>query len=53
MVSCPVELPWFVAGRTGLLKSFTHVLERYVKQDADLREILACVVAMRPYGPPP
>ncbi|MGF6766250.1 TnpA family transposase [Paraburkholderia sp. GAS33] len=40
------DLLWFVAGRTGFLKAFTHVLERYVKQDADPREILACVVAM-------
>jgi hypothetical protein len=28
------ELLWFVAEKTGFLRSFTHVLERYVKQDA-------------------
>ncbi|WP_404361416.1 Tn3 family transposase [Methylotuvimicrobium sp. KM1] len=37
---------WFVAERTGFLKSFTHVLERDVKQDADPKLILACIVAM-------
>ena len=40
------DLLWFVAGETGFLKAFTHVLERYVKQDADPRLILACIVAM-------
>jgi TnpA family transposase len=40
------DLLWFVAERTGFLKSFAHVLERYVKQDADPKLILACVVAM-------
>jgi hypothetical protein len=40
------RLLWFVAERTGFLKTFTHVLDRYVKHDADPREILACVVAM-------
>jgi TnpA family transposase len=40
------DLLWFVAGRTGFLKAFSHVLDRYVKQGADPREILACVVAM-------
>lgn len=40
------RLLWFVAERTGFLKAFTHVLDRYVKHDADPREILACVVAM-------
>jgi hypothetical protein len=40
------DLLWFVAGRTGFLRAFTHVLDRYVKHDADPREILACVVAM-------
>ena len=28
------------------MNTFTHVLERYVKQDADPRLILACIVAM-------
>jgi hypothetical protein len=40
------DLLWFVAEKTDFLKSFTHVLERYVKQDADPRLILACIVAM-------
>ena len=40
------DLLWFVAEETGFLKAFTHVLERYVKQDADTRLILACIVAM-------
>ena len=39
-------LLWFVAGETGFLKAFTHVLERNVKQDADPRLIFACIVAM-------
>jgi hypothetical protein len=40
------DLLWFVAEKTGFLGAFRHVLERYVKQDADARLILACVVAM-------
>jgi hypothetical protein len=40
------DLLWFVAEKTGFLSVFTHVLERYVKQEADARLILACVVAM-------
>ena len=40
------DLLWFVAGETGFLRSFTHVLDRYVKHDPDPREILACVVSM-------
>src|ERR1035438_7238859 len=40
------ELLWFVAEKTGFLGSFTHVLDRYVKQDPDPRDILACIVAM-------
>lgn len=40
------DLLWFVAGNTGFLSAFTHVLERYVKQDPEPREILACIVAM-------
>lgn len=40
------DLLWFVAGNTGFLKAFSHVLERYVKQPPDPREILACIVAM-------
>lgn len=40
------DLLWFVAGKTDFLGAFTHVLERYVKQEADPRLILACLVAM-------
>ena len=40
------DLLWFVAGKTGFLRSFTHVLDRYVKHEPDPRELLACVVAM-------
>jgi TnpA family transposase len=40
------DLLWFVATTTGFLGAFTHVLDRYVKHEADPREILACVVAM-------
>jgi hypothetical protein len=41
-----VDLLWFVADRTDFLRAFTHVLERYVKQEADPCLILACVVAL-------
>ncbi len=40
------DLLWFVAEKTGFLKSFAHVLERYVKQDTEPKLILACIVAM-------
>jgi hypothetical protein len=40
------DLLRFVAGKTDLMKVFTHVLGRYIKQEADPRHILACVVAM-------
>lgn len=40
------DLLWFVAAHTGYLGTFRHVLERYVKDDPDPREILACIVAM-------
>ena len=40
------DLLWFVARETGFLTTFTHVLERYVKQAPDPREILACIVAL-------
>lgn len=40
------DLLWFVAGNTGFLSTFAHVLDRYVKHEADPREILACIVAM-------
>lgn len=36
----------FVAEKTGFLCTFTHVLDRYVKQDADPRLLLAGIVAM-------
>jgi TnpA family transposase len=40
------DLLRFVAEKTGFLSAFTHVLGRYVKQEADPRHVLACVVAM-------
>ena len=40
------DLLWFVAGETGFLGAFSHVLDRYVKHEPDPREILACIVAM-------
>jgi len=40
------RLLWFVTGRTGFLRAFTHVLDRYVKHEADPRELLACIIAM-------
>ena len=40
------DLLRFVAGKTGFLSAFTHVLGRYVKQEADPRLVLACIVAM-------
>ena len=40
------DLLRFVAGATGFLKEFTHVLDRYVKHDPNPQEILACIVAM-------
>lgn len=35
-----------MAGNTGFLGAFSHVLDRYVKHEPDPREILACIVAM-------
>ena len=40
------DLLGFVAGRTGFTKTFTHVLGRYIQQEADPRHILACAVGM-------
>ncbi len=40
------ELLWFVAAHTGYLGTFSHVLDRYVKETPDARELLACIVAM-------
>jgi TnpA family transposase len=40
------DLLRFVAGKTGFLSAFTHVLGRYVKQETDPRHVLACVVGM-------
>jgi TnpA family transposase len=40
------DLLWFVAEKTGFLRAFTHVLDRYVKHEPDPREILAGIVAM-------
>lgn len=40
------DLLWFVAEKTDFLSAFTHVLGRYVKQEADPRLLRACIVAM-------
>lgn len=40
------DLLWFVAGKTGFLRAFTHVLDRYIKHDPSAQEILACIMAM-------
>jgi TnpA family transposase len=40
------DLLWFVATNTGFLSAFSHVLDRYVKQEPDPSEVLACIVAM-------
>jgi TnpA family transposase len=40
------DLLSFVAGKTNFMKAFSHVLGRYIKQEADPRHILACAVAM-------
>jgi TnpA family transposase len=40
------DLLRFVAEMTGFSSAFTHVLGRYVKQEADPHHVLACVVAM-------
>ncbi len=40
------DLLWFVNQETGFLGAFSHVLDRYVKHDADPLELLACIVAM-------
>ena len=36
------DLLWFVAGSTGFLSAFSHVLDRYIKHAPDPHEILAC-----------
>lgn len=43
---CIADLLWFVEKESGVLSELTHVLKRYVKQEADPRLILACIVAM-------
>ena len=40
------DLLWFVAGSTGFLGSFSHVLGRYAKDAPYPRELLACMVAL-------
>lgn len=40
------DLLWFFAANTGFLSAFTHVLDRYVKQEPNTSEILACIVGM-------
>ena len=40
------DLLRFVTGKTDFMKAFTHILGRYMKQEADPHHILSCVVAM-------
>ena len=40
------DLWWLVAENTGFLDAFTHVLDRYMKREADPRLIVACLVAL-------
>jgi len=40
------DLLWFVTENTGFLAAFTHVLDRYMKREADPRLIFACIVAL-------
>ena len=40
------DLLRFVAGKTGFLSAFTHVLDQFVKQEPDPRDLLACIVAL-------
>ena len=40
------DLLWFVAGQTGFLQAFTHVLGRYMKREPDPRLLFGCLVAM-------
>lgn len=40
------DLLWFVNEKTDFLRSFTHVLDRFVRHEPDLREMLACLVAL-------
>ena len=39
-------LLWFVAEHTGFLSAFEHVLDRYVKRDADPQLMLGCLAAL-------
>jgi TnpA family transposase len=41
-----VDLLWFATEKTEFTKSCTHILDRYVKQEPDLRTLLACIIAM-------
>ena len=40
------DLLWFVSEQTQFLGAFTHVLDRYVKNDPEPHELLACIVAL-------
>jgi len=40
------DLLWFVAGKTGFLRAFTHVLDRYVKHEPEPPDLLASMVAL-------
>ena len=40
------DLLWFVNEKTGFLQAFIHLLERFVKQESNPRELLDCIVAL-------
>lgn len=40
------DLLRFVADKTDFLRTFTHVLDRFAKQEPEPRELLACLVAL-------
>ncbi|HTS44535.1 MAG TPA: Tn3 family transposase [Puia sp.] len=40
-----VDLLLFVHQKTNCLSAFTHLLDRYIKTDVDIRQIIACLVA--------
>lgn len=40
------DMLWLVARETGFLRAFSHVLDRYAKQEPSPRELLACIVGM-------
>jgi len=40
-----VDLLLFVHQKTNFLSAFTHLLDRFIKTDVDIRQIVACLVA--------